>query len=42
MLLGSPTLGACYVVLFLINPKGFGCGNVKHVPALGAVLGWYG
>ncbi|MFE1839835.1 prepilin peptidase [Streptomyces sviceus] len=41
-LLGSLTLGACYVVLFLINPGGFGFGDVKLAPALGAVLGWYG
>ncbi|MEH0557428.1 prepilin peptidase [Streptomyces sp. B21-101] len=41
-LLGSLTLGACYLVLFLINPRGFGFGDVKLAPALGAVLGWYG
>jgi leader peptidase (prepilin peptidase)/N-methyltransferase len=41
-LLGSLTLGACYLLLFLINPKGFGFGDVKLAPALGAVLGWYG
>lgn len=41
-LLGSLTLGACYFVLFLINPRGFGFGDVKLAPALGAVLGWYG
>ncbi|WP_436844354.1 prepilin peptidase [Streptomyces canus] len=41
-LLGSLTLGACYLVLFLINPGGFGFGDVKLAPALGAVLGWYG
>jgi leader peptidase (prepilin peptidase)/N-methyltransferase len=41
-LLGSLTLGACYSLLFLINPKGFGFGDVKLAPALGAVLGWYG
>jgi len=29
-------------VLFLINPRGFGFGDVKLAPALGAVLGWYG
>ncbi|MDT0485306.1 MULTISPECIES: prepilin peptidase [Streptomyces] len=40
-LLGSLTLGACYFVLFLINPRGFGFGDVKLAPALGAVLGWY-
>ncbi|MGK3943360.1 A24 family peptidase [Streptomyces caeruleatus] len=41
-LLGSLTLGACHLVLFLINPGGFGFGDVKLAPALGAVLGWYG
>ena len=41
-LLGSLTLGACYFVLFLINPSGFGFGDVKLAPALGAILGWYG
>ncbi|MGI5192129.1 prepilin peptidase [Streptomyces sp. CA-288835] len=41
-LLGSLALGACYLLLFLINPKGFGFGDVKLGPALGAVLGWYG
>jgi leader peptidase (prepilin peptidase)/N-methyltransferase len=41
-LLGSLTLGACYFVLFLINPRAFGFGDVKLAPALGAVLGWYG
>ncbi|WP_405561332.1 A24 family peptidase [Streptomyces canus] len=41
-LLGSLTLGTCYFVLFLINPRGFGFGDVKLAPALGAVLGWYG
>ncbi|WP_329446590.1 A24 family peptidase [Streptomyces canus] len=41
-LLGSLTLGVCHLVLFLINPEGFGFGDVKLAPALGAVLGWYG
>ena len=41
-LLGSLTLGTCSFVLFLINPSGFGFGDVKLAPALGAVLGWYG
>ena len=41
-LLGSLTLGTCYFVLFLINPSGFGFGDVKLAPALGAILGWYG
>jgi leader peptidase (prepilin peptidase)/N-methyltransferase len=41
-LLGSFTLGVCHLVLFLLNPGGFGFGDVKLAPALGAVLGWYG
>jgi leader peptidase (prepilin peptidase)/N-methyltransferase len=41
-LLGSLTLGACFFVLFLINPRGFGFGDVKLGLVLGAVLGWYG
>jgi leader peptidase (prepilin peptidase)/N-methyltransferase len=41
-LLGSLTLGACSFVLFLLNPKGLGFGDVKLTPTLGAVLGWYG
>ncbi|WP_251062230.1 MULTISPECIES: A24 family peptidase [unclassified Streptomyces] len=41
-LLGSFTLGASYLVLFLVNSKGFGFGDVKLSFALGAVLGWYG
>ncbi|MET8772153.1 A24 family peptidase [Streptomyces sp. NPDC004658] len=41
-LLGSLTLAACYLLLFLINPKGIGFGDVKLAPALGAALGWYG
>ncbi|MET9461048.1 A24 family peptidase [Streptomyces canus] len=41
-LLGSLTLGACYLMVFLINPSGLGFGDVKLAPALGAVLGWYG
>ncbi|MFK0022803.1 prepilin peptidase [Streptomyces sp. NPDC090798] len=40
--LGFLTLGAGYFVPFLINPRGFGFGDVKLAPALGAVLGWYG
>ncbi|MET8081517.1 A24 family peptidase [Streptomyces sp. NPDC005303] len=41
-LLGSLTLGACCFVLFLINARGFGFGDVKLAPALGADLGWCG
>ncbi|MEV4945087.1 A24 family peptidase [Streptomyces sp. NPDC053755] len=41
-LLGSLALGGGYLVLFLINPKGMGFGDVKLALSLGAVLGWYG
>lgn len=41
-LLGSLALSVCYLVLFLVNPTGFGFGDVKLAPALGAALGWYG
>ncbi|MER6160361.1 A24 family peptidase [Streptomyces sp. NPDC001868] len=41
-LLGSLALGACYLMLFLINPTGFGFGDVKLALTLGAVTGWYG
>ncbi|WP_234333579.1 prepilin peptidase [Streptomyces viridochromogenes] len=41
-LFGSLALGASYFVLFLINPRGFGFGDVKLALTLGAVTGWYG
>ncbi|NGN70214.1 prepilin peptidase, partial [Streptomyces sp. A7024] len=41
-LLGAVVLFACYAVLFLINPRGMGFGDVKLALACGAVLGWYG
>ncbi|MFE3825048.1 prepilin peptidase [Streptomyces sp. NPDC059092] len=41
-LLGGVLLGACYFVLFLINPNGMGFGDVKLALSLGIVLGWYG
>ncbi|PVE12055.1 prepilin peptidase [Streptomyces scopuliridis] len=41
-LLGGLALGACYFVLFLINPNGLGFGDVKLALSLGVVLGWYG
>ncbi|GHH77351.1 prepilin peptidase [Streptomyces sulfonofaciens] len=41
-LLGALVLGAGYFVLFLVNSKGMGFGDVKLALALGAVLGWYG
>ncbi|MFJ5221737.1 prepilin peptidase [Streptomyces sp. NPDC088400] len=41
-LLGGLALGACYFVLFLINPNGMGFGDVKLAISLGVTLGWYG
>ncbi|WP_329382327.1 A24 family peptidase [Streptomyces sp. NBC_01716] len=41
-LLGGLALGACYFVLFLINPNGMGFGDVKLALSLGVVLGWHG
>lgn len=41
-LLGGLALGACYFVLFVINPNGMGFGDVKLALSLGVVLGWYG
>ncbi|WP_208298595.1 prepilin peptidase [Streptomyces liangshanensis] len=41
-LLGGLALGACYFVLFLVNPKGLGFGDVKLALVLGVALGWYG
>ncbi|MFE7567709.1 prepilin peptidase [Streptomyces sp. NPDC057539] len=41
-LLGGLALGACYFVLFLINPNGLGFGDVKLALSLGVALGWYG
>ncbi|MBT2446003.1 prepilin peptidase [Streptomyces sp. ISL-43] len=41
-LLGGPALGGCYLVLFLINPRGMGFGDVKLALTLGQVMGWYG
>ncbi|MEU9447171.1 A24 family peptidase [Streptomyces sp. NPDC048277] len=35
-------LGACYFLLFLVNPGGMGFGDVKLALGTGAVLGWYG
>ncbi|AJE83062.1 type IV peptidase [Streptomyces albus] len=40
-LLGALALGLFFFVLFLINPRGMGFGDVKLVLSLGAVLGWY-
>ncbi|GAA2453390.1 A24 family peptidase [Streptomyces macrosporus] len=41
-LLGGPVLGAAYLVLFLINPRGMGLGDVKLALPVGVALGWYG
>ncbi|MCX5293251.1 MULTISPECIES: A24 family peptidase [unclassified Streptomyces] len=41
-LLGGLTLGAAYLLLFLVNPSGMGFGDVKLALALGTALGWYG
>ncbi|MFJ6798539.1 prepilin peptidase [Streptomyces sp. NPDC091268] len=41
-LLGGLALGGCYLVLFLISPRGMGFGDVKLALTLGQVLGWYG
>lgn len=41
-LLGGLVLGAFYFLLFLINPRGMGFGDVKLALSLGTALGWYG
>ncbi|WP_330313504.1 A24 family peptidase [Streptomyces sp. NBC_00523] len=41
-LLGGLVLGAFYFLLFLVNPRGMGFGDVKLALSLGTVLGWYG
>jgi leader peptidase (prepilin peptidase)/N-methyltransferase len=41
-LLGGLALGAGYLVLLLINPRGLGFGDVKLALPLGCALGWYG
>ncbi|MFE2288058.1 prepilin peptidase [Streptomyces sp. NPDC059443] len=41
-LLGGLVLGGCYLLLFLINPRGMGFGDVKLALAVGQILGWYG
>ncbi|NLU74942.1 prepilin peptidase [Streptomyces sp. HNM0575] len=41
-LLGGTVLAAGFFVLFLINPRGMGFGDVKLAAPLGLALGWYG
>ncbi|MDT0342380.1 A24 family peptidase [Streptomyces litchfieldiae] len=41
-LLGGAVLSAVYFVLFLINPRGMGFGDVKLAIPIGVALGWYG
>ncbi|MET9853431.1 A24 family peptidase [Streptomyces sp. NPDC006450] len=41
-LLGGLVLGGVYLLLFFINPRGMGFGDVKLALVVGQVLGWYG
>ncbi|HEX5569270.1 MAG TPA: A24 family peptidase [Streptomyces sp.] len=41
-LLGGLVLGGGYFVLFVVNPRGMGFGDVKLAIPLGVALGWYG
>ncbi|MDT0265394.1 A24 family peptidase [Streptomyces sp. DSM 44915] len=41
-LAGGLALTAVYFVLFLINPRGMGFGDVKLAASIGLILGWYG
>ncbi len=41
-LLGGAALGGVYFVLFLVNPRGMGLGDVKLAVPIGAALAWYG
>ncbi|MEV4439231.1 A24 family peptidase [Streptomyces sp. NPDC049577] len=41
-LLGALALGAGYLGLFLLHPRGLGFGDVKLAVGLGCALGWYG
>ncbi|MEV1010360.1 A24 family peptidase [Streptomyces sp. NPDC049881] len=41
-LLGGAVLGGVHFVLFLVNPRGMGFGDVKLAVPVGVALGWYG
>ncbi|UED84400.1 prepilin peptidase [Streptomyces profundus] len=41
-LAGGGVLTGVYFLLFLINPRGMGFGDVKLAASIGLVLGWYG
>ncbi|MEV5121787.1 A24 family peptidase [Streptomyces decoyicus] len=41
-LLGGLLLGAGYLLLYVVNPRGIGLGDVKLAVGLGIALGWYG
>lgn len=41
-LLGAIVLACGHFLLFLLNPRGMGFGDVKLALTLGAALGWYG
>ncbi|MGW7488641.1 prepilin peptidase [Streptomyces sp. NPDC054786] len=41
-LLGGLFLGAGYLLLYVVNPRGIGLGDVKLAVGLGVALGWYG
>nr|WP_164992957.1 A24 family peptidase [Streptomyces lydicus] len=41
-LLGGLVLGACYLLLYVVNPQGIGLGDAKLAVGLGIALGWYG
>ncbi len=39
-LVAAAVVGALFLVLFLISPRGMGFGDVKFAPTLGIALGW--
>jgi leader peptidase (prepilin peptidase)/N-methyltransferase len=41
-LAGGAVLSGVYFLLFLVNPRGMGFGDVKLAVAVGVALGWYG